>query len=187
MSKFIWDFKALYVPDTIRRSLLTLWLFCRFLSGCPVVTSGTENRKEPQGLGELVQTWRVHDVIWGSGTAVSHCIIVHSMAHLCPIFKCCWEGARSQMCLHYYCCWILFFFPHRLSWTLIWVLFSLSVAQPQHTHTHTHTAFPLSSADTQTIRHSRRGPCRSSPLLVSTTSHQSLVSQREQSAAADTL
>lgn len=64
----------------IRISWLSLWLFCCFLSGCPVVTTGTENRKEPQGLSELVQTQRVHDVIWGSRTAVSHCVIVYSLA-----------------------------------------------------------------------------------------------------------
>lgn len=42
---------------------------------------GTENRKEPQGRCELVPTQWVHDVIRGSGTAVSHCVIVYSVAH----------------------------------------------------------------------------------------------------------
>lgn len=92
----------------VRISWLSLWLFCRFLSGCPVVMAGTENRKEPQGLSELVQTQRVHDVIWGSGTAVSHCVIVYSLLHLWPVFWCCWKGARSQACL-LPCWWIPFF------------------------------------------------------------------------------
>lgn len=52
----------------VRISFLPLWLFAvsrLFLSGgC---------RKEPQGLSEVVQTHRVHDVIDGSRTAVSHC------------------------------------------------------------------------------------------------------------------
>lgn len=100
----------------IRISWLSLWLFCRFLSGCPVVTAGTENRKEPQGLSELVQTQRVHDVIRGSGTAVSHCVIVYSLAHLCPVFWCCWKGARSQACL--LPCWWIPFFLHRLTFSL---------------------------------------------------------------------
>lgn len=39
---------------TIRISLLPFWFFCRFLAGCRLVTAGTGNRKEPQGLSELV-------------------------------------------------------------------------------------------------------------------------------------
>lgn len=48
-------FKVLLGLDSIRTSLLPLLLFCRFLSGCP---AGTENRKEPQELRELVRTQR---------------------------------------------------------------------------------------------------------------------------------
>lgn len=148
----------------IRISWLSLWLFCRFLSGCPVVTAGTENRKEPQGLSELVQTQRVHDVIRGSGTAVSHCVIVYSLAHLCPVFWCCWKGARSQACL-LPCWWIPFFYTDSHSVCLLtWTVRSASshcLAQthtqfPSMQHSHVHTeCFPLSWVDSQTIRHSK--------------------------------
>ncbi len=83
---------------------LVVLLFPVWLSGG---NRGTENRKEPQGLCELVRTQRVHDVIRGSGTAVLHCVIVYSVAHLCPVFWCWWEGARSQACL-LPCWWIPF-------------------------------------------------------------------------------
>lgn len=63
---------------SIRTSFLLLRLFCRFLSGRPVMTPGPESRKEPEGLGEIVWTRRLHDVIPGSGTAVWHCVIVCS-------------------------------------------------------------------------------------------------------------
>lgn len=98
---------------SVRTSLLPFWLLCRFLSGCPVVTTGTENRKEPQGLGEIVRTKRVHDVIPGSGTAVLHCVIVYSVARSYPKFWCCWEAARSPTCL-FPSWWISLFTPAHI-------------------------------------------------------------------------
>lgn len=76
--------------------LVTLQLFCRFLSGCPVALAGTVNRKEPQQLGEVLRTQRVHDVIRGSGDiciALCHCVLCGSP---CPAF---WCFGRSKVTL----------------------------------------------------------------------------------------
>lgn len=73
MSVFVSDIKIVFGLDQ--------QLFCRFLSGCPVALAGTVNRKEPQPLGEVLRTQRVHDVIRGSGDiciALCHCVLCGS-------------------------------------------------------------------------------------------------------------
>lgn len=90
MSVFVSDIKIVFGLD--QHILVTLQLFCRFLSGCPVALAGTVNRKEPQQLGEVLRTQRVHDVIRGSGDiciALCHCV-------LCGSF---WCFGRSKVTL----------------------------------------------------------------------------------------
>lgn len=94
MSVFVSDIKVVFGLD--QHILLTLQLFCRFLSGCPVALAGTVNRKEPQQLGEVLRTQRVHDVIRGSGDiciALCHCVLCGSP---CPAF---WCFGRSKVTL----------------------------------------------------------------------------------------
>lgn len=84
MSVFVSDIKIVFGLDQ--------QLFCRFLSGCPVALAGTVNRKEPQQLGEVLRTQRIHDVIRGSGDiciALCHCV-------LCGSF---WCFGRSKVTL----------------------------------------------------------------------------------------
>lgn len=81
----------------IRTSLYPFWPFPAWLS------SGCGGHGEQEGT---TRTQRVHDVIRGSGTAASHCVIVYSAARSCPIFWCCLENTRSQ-CL-FLCCRCLY-------------------------------------------------------------------------------
>lgn len=58
-----------------------------------------ENRKEPQRLSEPVCTKGVHDVIEGSVTAESYCVIVYPLARWSFVFCWCEEATRSPACL----------------------------------------------------------------------------------------
>lgn len=76
-------------PAPIRTSSLPLWLLCDFLSGLSAGsqrTQGTGRNHKDSEVSECGPK-RVHDVIRGSGTAVSHCVIVYSAAHLYPTFS----------------------------------------------------------------------------------------------------
>lgn len=81
------------------------------LHGCSSVSClPAENRKEPNGPSELVWTRRVHDVICGSGTAVSHCVILFSCSSLVSHIFCVVGQARGHMSVYILHCKFYFFY-----------------------------------------------------------------------------
>lgn len=125
MSVFVSDIKIVFGLD--QHILLTLQLFCRFLSGCPVALAGTVNRKEPQQLGEVLRTQRVHDVIRGSGDiciALCHCVLCGSP---CPAF---WCFGRSKVTLFISFLLNSFFTATCLFAALIALLVFVTVSHP---------------------------------------------------------
>lgn len=122
-------------------------LFCRFLSA-------PENRKEPNGLSELVWTQRVHDVICGSGTAVSHCVIVFSCSSLVSHIFCAVGQTQGHMSVY-----ILLFFLHASCHTGCLRTRTLSSTQSPLVHLlHRHTHVQDSVVSTESQNHGQN--CR---------------------------
>lgn len=145
----VWN---LYWNPGFYHNILAALLFPDCLSG--------SGHREQEGTTrtQWVRTQRVHDVIRGNGTAVSHCVIVYSVASLRPIFWSCREGARPQACF-LFCLWT-FFHTHvhtvyilRHRQAVIHDCLQNTGTLCLHAHTTlTHTVLPLSLVDSQTMK-----------------------------------